>query len=65
MTDIDLNGEFTVKDFASINRWDYENAYYWFSDPTRINKLLAQYELYQTITNLPGDILEFGVYKLV
>jgi Macrocin-O-methyltransferase (TylF) len=43
--------------------WDYENAFYWFSHPTRLNKLIAHYELYKTITRLPGDILELGVYK--
>lgn len=26
--------------------WDYENGFYWFSDPTRLNKMLAHYELY-------------------
>jgi len=25
--------------------------------------MLAHYEIYKSITNLPGDILEFGVYK--
>lgn len=43
--------------------WDYENGFYWFSSPTRLNKLLAHYELYKTITGLPGDIFELGVYK--
>ncbi|EFO29538.1 dTDP-6-deoxy-L-hexose 3-O-methyltransferase [Roseibium sp. TrichSKD4] len=43
--------------------WDYENGYHWFSDPTRINKVLAQYELYKKIIDLPGDILELGVFK--
>ena len=43
--------------------WDYENGFYWFSDPTRLNKMLAHYELYQRITGLPGDVLELGVFK--
>ncbi|WP_208999402.1 TylF/MycF/NovP-related O-methyltransferase [Roseibium sediminis] len=43
--------------------WDYENGYFWFSDPTRLNKALAQYELYKKIVDLPGDILELGVFK--
>lgn len=43
--------------------WDFENAFYWFSEPTRLNKALAHYELYKKITNLPGDIFELGVYK--
>jgi hypothetical protein len=31
--------------------------------PTRLNKLVAHYELYKTITGLPGEIVELGVYK--
>ena len=52
-----------IKNLNSENVWDYENGFYWFSPTTRINKLLAHYELYKKITSLPGDILEFGVYK--
>lgn len=43
--------------------YDHENAFYWLSQPARICKLLAQYELYQKILDVPGDILELGVYK--
>jgi len=43
--------------------WDWENGYFWFSHPSRINKFLAHYELYQMILNLPGDVLEMGVFK--
>lgn len=43
--------------------WDYENGYYWFSDPSRLNKALAQYDLYKKIIDLPGDVLELGVFK--
>ena len=44
-------------------KWDYENGFYWFSPKERLNKLLAHYELYKLITNLPGHIFELGVYK--
>lgn len=43
--------------------WDFENAFYWFSHPSRLNKLLAHYDLYQSIVGLPGDVFELGVYK--
>jgi hypothetical protein len=43
--------------------WNAENAYYWFSDPARLGKALAQYELYRTVTGLPGAVVELGVYK--
>ena len=45
------------------NEWDYENAFYWLSDPSRINKIITHYELYKSISKLPGDVLELGVYK--
>ena len=43
--------------------WDYENGFYWFSSKTRLNKLLAHYELYKIIATIPGHIFELGVYK--
>jgi hypothetical protein len=56
---------FTFRDLNSDNIWDHENAFYWFSHPTRLNKLLAHYELYKSIVALPGDVFELGVYKAV
>jgi len=53
----------TIRSLSSNNVWDYENAFYWFSHPTRLNKMLAHYELYKSISSLPGDIFELGVYK--
>ncbi len=43
--------------------WDYENGFMMFSHPTRISKLIAHYTLYSRCINLPGSIIEFGVYK--
>ena len=43
--------------------WDYENGFYWFSSKSRINKMLAHYELYKTVVDMPGHIFELGVYK--
>ncbi|CEO34743.1 CalS11 [[Clostridium] sordellii] len=45
------------------NSWDYENGFYLTSPVNRMGKQLAQYELYKKIVNIPGEILEFGVYK--
>jgi hypothetical protein len=53
----------TIRNLESSRVWDYENAFYWFSHPTRLNKMLAHYELYKTIVSLPGDVFELGVYK--
>ncbi len=54
---------FEIRNLCSGSVWDYENAFYWFGHPTRLNKILAHYDLYKSIANLPGDIFELGVYK--
>ena len=55
--------ELEYKGLKSSNVWDYENGFYWFSNISRVNKLLAHYELYKNIVSIPGDIFELGVYK--
>ena len=50
-------------DYSIENKWDYEIGYYLTCDNSRILKSLNQYELYKKIINLPGDIIECGVYK--
>lgn len=52
-----------IRGLSKSQVWDYENAFYWFSHPARMNKMLAHYELYKSIIDLPGDIFELGVYK--
>jgi hypothetical protein len=44
-------------------KWDYENGYYLTSEIGRIGKFLNHLEIYKKIINLPGEVLEFGVYK--
>lgn len=46
-----------------IDVWDAENVFYLKSHECRLAKQLAQYEIYKKIINLPGDIVECGVYK--
>jgi hypothetical protein len=55
--------QFSVRGLSSRDAWDFENGFYWFSSPTRLNKMLAHYDLYRRITDLPGDVFELGVYK--
>jgi len=43
--------------------WEHENGFYLTSDVSRIGKLLAHYELYKRITDLPGHVVELGVFK--
>ena len=53
----------------NIGKWeiskefDYENGFYLTSQPYRLGNLLAHYELYKKITELPGDVIELGVFK--
>lgn len=44
-------------------KWDYENGFYLTCETGRIGKMMNHLEIYKKIVNLPGDILEFGVYK--
>lgn len=43
--------------------WDYENGFYLTSGTKRLSKIIAHWELYKKIVNLPGHIVECGVYK--
>ena len=43
--------------------FEYENNFYLSCDITRISKILAQYELYKMVNELPGAIVECGVFK--
>ncbi len=49
--------------FDTDKCWDYENGYFLTSNPNRISKIIAQYELYKKIINLPGEVIEFGIFK--
>ena len=44
-------------------KWEYENGFYLTCDPTRISKILAHYELFKKVLDLPGAIVECGVFK--
>ena len=52
-----------IRGLSSDDIWDFENGFYWFSDRTRIAKLMAHLSIYEKIVELPGGIIEFGVYK--
>ncbi len=53
----------TLFGFDIEQKWDYENGFYLTSHLTRISKMLAHYELYKSIVNLPGQVVECGVFK--
>lgn len=50
-------------DLTKDNYWSYELGYWWYGDLSRFGKALAHSDLYRKIINLPGSVLEFGVYK--
>lgn len=49
--------------FDFDKKWEYENGFYLSCQNNRIGKLINHYELYKKILNIPGHILEFGVFK--
>jgi hypothetical protein len=52
-----------LRGLTSAHAWDYENGFHWFSHPSRMAKMFAHYELYKSIVDLPGHVIELGVYK--
>lgn len=52
-----------------INQWNednaffYENGFYLTSKISRMGNILSHYELYKRIVNLPGDVIELGVFR--
>lgn len=50
-----------LPDFAKP--FEYENAFYLSCDVTRISKCLAHYELFKMVLDVPGAIVECGVFK--
>lgn len=43
--------------------FEYENDFYLSCDVTRIGKILSHYELYKIANDIPGSIVECGVFK--
>jgi hypothetical protein len=43
--------------------FEYENDFYLSCDNSRIAKLLAHYEIYKMVSDIPGAIVECGVFK--
>ncbi len=49
--------------FDETKSFGYENGFYLTSEPYRMGNILAHYELYKKILDLPGDVVELGVFK--
>jgi hypothetical protein len=51
-------------DLPDFNKaFEYENNFYLTCDINRIGKIMAHYELYKSVSNIPGAIVEAGVFK--
>jgi len=50
-----------LPDFSKV--WDYENNFILSCDSTRIGQILAHYELYKMVLEVPGVYVECGVFK--
>jgi len=52
-----------MNDFSDNTLWDSYNTLLLSSDTDRIRKLLVRYELFKMSLDIPGDIVECGVFK--
>lgn len=53
-----------MEDLPDFSRaMDYENNFYLSCDSARISKILAHYELFKMTMDIPGAIVECGVFK--
>jgi hypothetical protein len=50
-----------LPEFSDV--FQYENNFHLSCDITRISKILAHYELYKKVADLPGALVECGVFK--
>jgi len=52
-----------ILEFNTIKQYEYENGFYLTSTPDRIGKIVSHFTLYSMIKDIPGDIVETGVFK--
>lgn len=52
-----------MNDFSENSLWDSYNTLLLSPDTDRIRKLLVRYELFKMTLEIPGDIVECGVFK--
>ena len=47
----------------TLDHWDIYNSFFLMSDIDRLRKFLVRSHLFQLSLNVPGDIVELGVFK--
>lgn len=50
-------------DYDELKSFEYENGFILTSKIYRLGNILSHYELYKKIIDLPGDVIELGVFK--
>lgn len=63
MGKINIKAMKAIEDIDLSSFFFYENAFYLTAPPNRIAKLLAHYELFKLSLDVPGHIVECGVFK--
>ena len=49
--------------FDKSRMYEYETGFSLTADSERYGKMLTHYELYKKIIDLPGELIECGVYR--
>ena len=52
-----------INQFDENKSFMYENGFYLTSEPYRLGNIISHYELYKKIIDLPGAVVELGVFK--
>lgn len=52
-----------LNSFDTEKMFEFENGYYATATEARFGKFIAHYELYKKIVNLPGAVVECGLFK--
>ena len=53
----------TFQKISTSEIWNAENIYHLKTDTSRISQIIYHYEIYKKILNIPGCIIECGVFK--
>ena len=55
---------YSLSEVVALSKiYESENIFYLKSHTNRLKKALFHYEIYKKISNIPGDIFEFGVFR--
>ena len=50
-------------DYSQSKSFEYENGFYLTAKEGRMGRAIAHYELYKKVIDVPGDIVECGIFK--